>query len=59
MPSFQQTRGGLVARPWAVDDLDAALAALTRPQPHAHAVIFVDNAGSDVVLGVPLQRLKP
>lgn len=48
---FRKTLEGLVERPWAVDDLDAALDALTRPQPHAHALIFVDNAGSDVVLG--------
>jgi len=40
-----------VPRPWAVDDLEAALDALTRPQPYEHAVIFVDNAGSDLVLG--------
>lgn len=48
---FRQTAEGLLPRPWAVDNLDAALNALTRPQPHAHALIFVDNAGSDVVLG--------
>ena len=44
-------------RPWAVDDLEAALNALTAP--HAKAMIFVDNAGSDVVLGAVPHRDVP
>ncbi len=51
MPTFSQTLAQLAPRPWPVDDLDAALDALARPRPHHHALIFVDNAGSDVVLG--------
>ncbi|XP_030384103.1 pantothenate kinase 4 [Scaptodrosophila lebanonensis] len=42
-------------RPWLVDDLDAWLQRLhVMPQqlPHKCAVIFVDNSGVDVVLGV-------
>jgi damage-control phosphatase, subfamily II, stand-alone protein len=49
---FRQTVEGLLPRPWAVDNLDAALDALTRPHPHTHAICFADNAGSDAVLGV-------
>lgn len=49
---FRQTVDGLVARPWAVDNLDAALDALTRPNPHIHAIAFVDNCGADAVLGI-------
>lgn len=38
-------------RPWLLDDLDAWLLRLKMP-PHKCAVIFVDNSGVDVVLGV-------
>lgn len=54
---FFATRDGLPPRPWLVDDFDALLAALTRPRPHRKAVFFIDNAGSDFVLGaVPMMR---
>jgi hypothetical protein len=49
---FRQTVEGLLPRPWAVDNLDAALNALTRLHPHVHAIACVDNAGSDAVLGI-------
>lgn len=48
---FYSTRGALKPRPWLVDDLDAWLARLATRPPRA-AVVFVDNAGSDVVLGM-------
>ena len=48
--AFAATRAGLVERPWAVDDLDAVLDRW-EGRPYKKAVIFVDNAGSDVVLG--------
>ncbi|GBG00302.1 hypothetical protein Rsub_13064 [Raphidocelis subcapitata] len=56
--TFAATRAQLLPRPWAVDDLDALLSHFaSRPQPHRKAILFVDNAGPDVVLGmVPLAR---
>ena len=52
---FKGTRDG-IARPWHVDDFDA-LAARWRGTPHRRAVLLVDNAGADVVLGmIPLAR---
>eukprot|EP00775_Hariotina_reticulata_P011600 gene11600-11744_t len=41
----------LLPRPWVVDDLDAVLLHF---QQHAYrkAVLFVDNAGADVILGM-------
>ena len=49
---FVKTREGLVGRPWCIDDLDAVLRRFKRV-PHRKAMLFVDNAGSDVVLGGP------
>ena len=49
--SFHKTRDSLVARPWVIDDLDAALEYFRRSAPRK-AVMFCDNAGSDVILGV-------
>ncbi len=46
-------------RPWLVDDYDAVAERFLQgpPMPWAKAVIFVDNAGPDFVLGVmPLAR---
>ena len=46
----------LKPRPWRVDELDAWLERLRGPA-HRHAVLFVDNAGPDVLLGMlPLGR---
>ena len=54
---FRGTRAKLQARPWSVDDFDALAARWAAPTPHAHAVMFVDNSGADVVLGMlPLAR---
>ena len=55
--TFEATREALVARPWAVDHLDAILKRW-RGAPHAKAIVFVDNAGSDFVLGVPFIRSR-
>lgn len=57
--SFHATLSRLKPRPWVVDDLDAAVAALADPTRYArHIVMLVDNAGSDVVLGMlPLARM--
>lgn len=53
---FHATRAKLKPRPWLFDDLDAWLERW-RSKPHRAALIFVDNAGCDVVLGMlPLAR---
>ena len=49
-PSFFETRGNLVARPWLIDDFDA-MAARFKSRRHKKAVYFIDNAGSDFLLG--------
>ena len=48
---FFQVRSRLSPRPWLIDDFDALSARLLR-DPHHKAVIFIDNAGSDFLLGV-------
>ncbi len=53
---FRATRAKLQARPWSVDDFDALASRWALPA-HASAVMFVDNSGADVVLGMlPLAR---
>lgn len=54
---FFSTRSKLKPRPWLIDDLDPLVDRLTAGRPHDCALLFVDNAGSDVVLGmIPLAR---
>ncbi|KAL6182431.1 hypothetical protein ACLB2K_043852 [Fragaria x ananassa] len=49
-------------RPWRVDDFDAFQKRMfgsgdKKPRPHKRALLFVDNSGADVVLGMlPLAR---
>lgn len=50
-PDFFATRTAIAPRPWLIDDYDRLLARLTGP-PYQKAVFFVDNAGSDFMLGV-------
>ncbi len=53
---FEKTEANLPDRPWLFDDFDA-LRARWREGPHRKAVLLVDNAGADVVLGmIPLGR---
>lgn len=53
---FHQVRGRLAKRPWLIDGLDSWLARL-RGKPYRRAVLFVDNAGPDIVLGmIPFAR---
>ena len=55
-PSFFQTRDGLLPRPWLIDDFDALAERMSRYR-HRRAVYFIDNAGSDFMLGaIPLIR---
>ncbi|MEM9251419.1 MAG: ARMT1-like domain-containing protein [Planctomycetota bacterium] len=52
---FTDTLGRLRARPWLVDDADAWLAAFEKGW--GCPLVFVDNAGPDIVLGMlPLVR---
>lgn len=56
-PDFATVRAKLPARPWLIDDLDALAERLLVGPRHRKAVVFIDNAGSDFVLGmVPLVR---
>lgn len=48
---FASTVNGLKPRPWCVDDFDA-LRARFATKTHAKAIVFVDNAGADVCLGM-------
>lgn len=53
---FANVRAKLKLRPWRYDALDEWSARL-RERPYQAAVLFVDNAGPDVVLGmIPLAR---
>jgi len=49
---FHHTLGKLKARPWFVDHLDNWLDRWMNRPPHRCAVLFVDNAGPDVLLGM-------
>ena len=56
-PDFDAVVADLKPRPFGIDDLDAFAARLD-DRPYKHAVFFVDNAGSDVLLGaLPFCRL--
>ena len=50
-PDFFNTRATLAKRPWLIDDYDALEARLLNGTPHRKAVYFIDNAGSDFLLG--------
>jgi type II pantothenate kinase len=68
-PDFFATRKSLAPRPWLVDDFDLAMnrfvhgtpkgqgRATPSPGPYRKAVFFIDNAGSDFLLGaIPMMR---
>lgn len=56
-PDFHDVRRRLPARPWLIDDYDALEARLLDGPPHRKAVFFIDNAGSDFLLGaLPMMR---
>ncbi len=53
---FHTVRARLPHRPWCLDDLDAFERRMSQTV-HRKAVVFVDNAGADVVLGmIPFTR---
>ena len=54
---FHGVRAKLAPRPWLVDDLDRWVQRVTTGTPHRCALLFVDNAGPDIVLGmIPFAR---
>jgi damage-control phosphatase, subfamily II, stand-alone protein len=54
---FHAVRQKLAPRPWLIDDADCWLDRLMSGPRHQRALLFVDNAGSDVILGMlPLAR---
>ena len=56
-PDFIEVRDQ-IARPWLVDHFDAFAARMLQGPPHKKAIFFLDNAGSDCLLGViPFARL--
>ena len=56
-PDFFATRQSLAPRPWLIDDYDALATRLLKGPVHRKAVFFIDNAGSDFLLGaVPMIR---
>ncbi len=55
-PDFYAVRSRLAPRPWLIDQYDALEARLLSA-PYRRAVFFIDNAGSDFLLGaLPLMR---
>lgn len=56
-PDFFATRSKIAPRPWLIDDYDRLARRMFQGPIHRKAVFFVDNAGSDFVLGaVPMIR---
>ena len=55
--AFRQTRASLPPRPWLHDDVSAFRRRWEHGPAYRHIVFFVDNCGSDIVLGcLPLVR---
>jgi type II pantothenate kinase len=56
-PDFFATRQALPRRPWLIDDYDHFAARLLDGPRHRKCVFFIDNAGSDFLLGaLPMMR---
>jgi len=56
-PDFFRTRSEVRPRPWLIDDYDALSHRLLNRRVHRKAVFFIDNAGSDFILGaIPMMR---
>jgi len=56
-PDFFKTRQTLPKRPWLIDDYDKLADRLLNGRPYRKAVFFIDNAGSDFLLGaLPMIR---
>ena len=56
-PDFFQTRRDIRPRPWLIDHFDALSRRILHAPPHKKIIFFIDNAGSDFLLGVvPMVR---
>jgi uncharacterized protein with ATP-grasp and redox domains len=56
-PDFFKIRQSLAPRPWLIDDYDALSHRLLNGPRHRKCVFFIDNAGSDFLLGaIPMIR---
>jgi uncharacterized protein with ATP-grasp and redox domains len=56
-PDFFRIRQSLAPRPWLIDDYDAMARRFLGGPRHRRCVFFIDNAGSDFLLGaIPLIR---
>lgn len=54
---FHAVRGKLAPRPWLIDGLDRWVRRIVGRASYGRALVFVDNAGCDIVLGmVPFVR---
>ncbi|HTW95531.1 MAG TPA: ARMT1-like domain-containing protein [Tepidisphaeraceae bacterium] len=54
---FHESRLAIRPRPWLFDDFDALARRMLHGAPHHKAVFFIDNAGSDFLLGaLPMIR---
>jgi len=57
LPDFRAVRAKIKPRPWLFDDFDALVSRLLDGTRHRKAVFFIDNAGSDFLLGaLPMIR---
>lgn len=50
--SFHDARDKLLSRPWVIDDMDKLVNRLMSTSPIKKALLFVDNSGADVILGM-------
>jgi type II pantothenate kinase len=56
-PDFFKVRQSLAPRPWLIDDYDAVSHRFLAGPEHRKCVFFIDNAGSDFLLGaIPMIR---
>src|SRR3954452_10451946 len=56
-PAFLEVRAKLPRRPWRIDDYDRLESRLLEGPRHRKVVYFIDNAGSDFLLGaLPMMR---
>ncbi|KAG9141760.1 hypothetical protein Leryth_018134 [Lithospermum erythrorhizon] len=49
--SFLASCQNIVPRPWVIDDMDSFISKWER-KPWKKAVIFIDNSGADIILGI-------